>query len=1034
MLNFTKLALRRPVSVLILVLGIAVFGISSIFTTPTELIPDIEMPMLVVFTTYPGAAPQEVESQVTSHLEDAVSTLGGVKNVNSTSMENMSLMVLEMEYGTNMDEAHSNLKNNLDMYASMLPDDASTPTVIEISMDMMSTMALSVSETGDVDLLNYVEDEIIPEFEKLGGVASVTAYGGQNDYIKVELLEERLSQYHLTMSTVASIITAADFSLPAGSIGQGDLNLTLRGGVGYDTAESMRDIPITLPSGNIIHLSDVARIYETSSDASSLSRYNGAENVSIGISKRQSASTFSVTRAVKKTIRELNAANLGVNIDIVYDSSVMILDAILTIAKTLAYGVVLAMAVLFFFLGDWRASLIVGSSIPLSLLITLMAMNVMGFSFNIMSIGGLVIGVGMMVDNSIVVVESCFRTKGQKATLSQSVLEGVRVVVSSIVASTLTTVVVFLPIAFLKGMSGQLFGQLCFTIVFALVASLLAALTIAPLVFLRLSPSERQHAFVRRAMQRIEDAYRRFLPKTLRRKKTVVLVAVLLLVASVAMIPLIGVELLPETDEGTVVVSVNARPGLKLAALDEKLKPIEEMVKSHPDVDRYSLTTQDSSGMSMFSGGSSASATITAYLKSNRAMSTKQVVDQWRDETESLLDCDVGISSSSTTTMMTGGGNIEVNLQATGLDELEVAALQVEELMRANPQILRVSSTISSGNPQAEIVVDPVRASAMGLVPMQVMGTMYNIMNGTKATTLHRNGRDYDVRVEYPSDRFASVSDLAGLSIQNPAGHMVPLLDIATIEYSNSPQSITRKNGRYILTVSGQPATGAPTTLSSEITEQAGNLALPAGVELTRSLQAENQLEEFSSLLRSIAIAVLLVFMVMAMQFESPRFSLVVMICIPFALIGSFGALLATGTTLSLPSLMGFLMLGGIVVNNGILFIDTANRLRIEEGLSPAEALASSGALRMRPIFMTTLTTVLAMIPMAVGSGGNAELMRGMALVIIGGLIASTLLTLLLLPSFYLLSDRETRAQRKLEKRLRREQKAAKKQAEKSKA
>jgi CzcA family heavy metal efflux pump len=1022
-IHLTKLALRRPVSVFIVVLGLIILGVMSLFTTPLELIPDIEMPMLVVYTLYPGAAPQEVESQVTSYIEDAAATLSGVKNVQSSSMENVSLVILEMEYGTNMDEAHSNLKNNLDMYGTQLPEDASAPTVIEINMDMMSTISLSASETGDVDLLYYVEEEILPEFEKLSGVASVSVYGGESDYIKVELIEQKLTQYNLSMSTISSILSTADFSLPAGSIGQGNLDLKMRGGVSYSTAEALREVPITLPTGDVIHLSDVARVYQTTGQTTSLSRYNGAQNVGISISKRQSASTIAVTRAVKKTVQQLNAAQLGVELDVVYDSSDMILDSITTVGQTLLYGALLAMVVLFVFLGDWRASLIVGSSIPVSLLVTLIAMSLMGFSFNILSIGGLVIGVGMMVDNSIVVTESCFRAKLQKPTLLEGVLEGTRVVASSVVASTLTTVVVFLPIAFLKGMSGQLFGQLCFTIVFSLVASLLSALTLVPLIFLRVSPTERENTPAHRIMARVEAAYRGFLPKTLRHKKTVVLIAAALLVLSFVAIPFIGVELLPATDEGTITISVNTRPGLKIELLDEKLKPIEEMIKAHPDVDRYSLSS-GGSGMSMLSGSASASATITVYLKEGRKMSTAQVVDQWREQTDLMLDCDIGISSSSTTTMMAGGSDVEINLQATGLDELEEAAYQVEDLMKANPQILRVASSISSGNPQAEIVVDPIKAGAAGLAPIQVMNSVYTIMNGSEAATLHKGGRDYEVRVEYPENRFASVSDLAGLSIQNAAGYSIPLLDIATIEYSNSPQSIARKNGRYILTVSGQPASGAPTSLSGDISKQAEALSLPAGVEITKSAQAENQIEEFTALLYAIAVAVLLVFMVMAMQFESPRFSLVVMICIPFALIGSFGLLLLTGITLSLPSLMGFLMLSGIVVNNGILFIDTANRLRTEEGLSAQDALCASGVLRMRPIFMTTLTTILAMVPMTMGTG-NAVLMKGMALVIIGGLIASTTLTLLLLPAFYLLFDKQTRAENKRIKKLKKPKSSA---------
>ncbi|MEG1850044.1 MAG: efflux RND transporter permease subunit, partial [Oscillospiraceae bacterium] len=440
---------------------------------------------------------------------------------------------------------------------------------------------------------------------------------------------------------------------------------------------------------------------------------------------------------------------------------------------------------------------------------------------------------------------------------------------------------------------------------------------------------------VHSAMSRLEHGYIAFLPKTLAHKGLVVLTAVVLLIGSVALIPFLGVELLPETDDGSIALNVTARPGLKLDALDEMIRPLEEMVAAHPDVDRYSLSAGSAgltTSMSGLMGGTAASATLTAYLKDDRALSTRALVDRWREETAGLLNCEVSVSAVSTTSMMAGGSDIQISLQGTDLDTLEQTALQAESLMRENPSILQVSSSLSSGKPQVEIVVDPVKASAVGLVPAAVMQNVYQIMEGSEAGTLHQNNRDYSVRVEYPSDRFAAVSDLAGMTISSPMGLEVPLLDIASIEYSSGPQSISRKNSRYLITLSGQPASDAPDSLAADLNAQIAGMEMPFGVELTQSAASEQMQEEFSTLLGAIATAVFLVFMVMAMQFESPRFSIVVMLCVPFALVGSFGLLLLTGGTLSLVSLMGFLMLVGIVVNNGILFIDTTDRLRAEEG------------------------------------------------------------------------------------------------------
>lgn len=1028
----TKLALKRPVSICILLAALIIFGGSAIFSTPLELIPDIDIPMLIVLTTYGGAAPQDVEEQVSQKIEDAASTLEGLKNIQSRSLENISLVILEMEYGTDMQQAHVDLSNNLEMYSRELPDDASTPTIIEMNMNSMPVMVFSATTTGDVDLKYYVEEEIVPELEKLTGVANIDVYGGQEDYISVQLVEEKMKQYRLNMSTVISLVENADFSLPAGSVERGDYDLTLRGGVSYKTADDLKNLPLTLSTGEIIHLSDIANVFQTQKKLDTLSRYNGEQNVTISVTKRQSASTMSVTGALRKAADRINSQNMGVELSVISDQSDTIKSSLSSVAETMIYAVLLSMIVLFIFFGDWRASLIVGSSIPISLLVTLIAMSFMGFSFNVLSLGGLVIGVGMMVDNSIVVIESCFRLKTKNADYKQAALEGAGVVASSILASTITTVVVFLPMAMIQGMSGQLFSQLCFTIVFSLIASLISALTVAPLVFSWLQPIEKEVGLVQKVMDKLATVYSRFLPYTFRHKFIVVLLAVAMLAGSVALVPAIGMELMPEGDEGTIAIDVTTRPGLKVEKLNEKLIPLEEMVRAESDLDRYSLSS--GSSMAAMSGGASASATITAYLKDDRVRTTSEIIDEWRERTKNIVDCDISISSSSQTASMGSSSDIEINLQATGRDELDEAALMVEAFLRKNPYLSHVTSSVSTGDPQAEVIIDSVKASANGLVPAQVMGTLYTIMQGNDAATFHTGGRDYDVIVEYPPERFQTVNDLSSLTVTNAAGLEVPLLDIASIEYSNSPQSITRKNDRYLVTVTGQIASNAPRTIVTDVNAQVAALEFPAGVELTQSANMESQIEELTSLLMATLTGILLVFMVMAIQFESPIFSLIVMFCIPFALIGSFLSLFVAGCKISMPSMMGFLMLGGIVVNNGILFIDTANTMRREQSLSAEDALLTAGMLRMRPIFMTTMTTILSMVPLVVVQGGNAEMMKGMAWVIIGGLITSTILTLLLLPTFFLLVNRgdpEERAARRAEKlaarRLKREEAAAKK-------
>lgn len=998
-MNLTKLTMRRPVSVLIIVLALIVFGIQSMFSAPLELIPEMELPMMLVITNYPGAGPEEVDELVGSVIESAVSTLQGVEDVYSQSQEGSSMVQLMMSYGTNMDMAHTDLQKRIDMYKGALPENAMDPMIIEMSMDMQATISLSVQATGDIDLLNYVEETIKPEFEKLGSVASVEVSGGQKDYISIQLREEDMKQYNLTIENIAQYIAMADFSMPAGSIERGSSELNLRGGVTYNSTDSLRNMPIMLPTGGVIKLTDVADVFEAKKEATSIYRYNGTDTVNINVNKRQSASTIDVSRSVKKAMERLNAQNLGVQISVVSDSSIEILAAIKTVITTLLLGILLSMFVLFLFFGEWKASIIVGSSMPISVLATLIIMEKMGFSFNLISLGGLVIGVGMMVDNSIVVLESCFRCRSQQLSTAEAALEGTQIVTSSIIASTLTTIVVFLPIATMKGMTGQLFTQLGYTIIFALTASLISALTLVPLVFMRMQPKEKDNLWMTRKLNQIGESYGRFLQKTFKHKKMVVVTAVVLLIIAFASLSVVHMELIPSIDQGAISISVKTRPGLNLTKVDEISKTLEQMVSSCDDVDHYSLS----------GGGNGIS--VSVYLKKDRKLSTAEVVDLWREQTQDTVDYTVSVSSFNMADMMSGGGSVQVVLKSTDKEQLKLAANQVVDLMESSDSIISASSSLSDGSPQAEIVIDPIKANAAGLMPAQIISSVSSVMNGKNAASMRQNGREYELWVEYPKETYGSITDLAGFTITNPMGYKIPLLDVAEIKYSNSPQTILKMNNQYTVTITGQPTTAAKVTANTEIMAKVAQMKLPEGVSFMGGFSNEAMMEEFSAMGNAILAAVFLVFMVMAMQFESVKFSLVVMMCIPFSLIGSFGALALSGVTLSMPSLMGLLMLVGIVINNGILFIDTANRYRTS--MDAETALVYAGKTRMRPILMTTLTTVLSMLPMALGIGEGAEIMQGMAVIIIGGLCASTLLTLLLLPAFYLLMNKDKKDKKK---------------------
>ena len=494
-MNLTKLALRRPVSAVLLIIMIIIFGFTSFGDLEQELTPEMETPMLMIMTLYSGAGPEDVEDLVTSPLEDAIASLSDVKTVTSRSAENQSMIMIQYEYGTDMDEAYDKLKKKVDSAQRNLPDSVNTPTIMEMAMDQSDTMNLSI--TGDVPggLYNYVDNNVVPELEKLSGVASVSTYGGQQEYVSITLNSEALQQYDLTMNNVVSAVSSADFSLPAGDVDVGSLNLSVSTGMSYKTLESLKNIPITVGQGQVILLSDIAAISEARKESEMLSRYDGQDTVTVGIAKQQSATAQEVSAAVYKTIDQLQSeAGDSLSITVTSDSYESIKSSLDSVRSTLIIAIIISMVILLLFFGDLKASLITASSMPVSVLIAFIFMKYADFSLNIISMASLVIGVGMMVDNSIVVLESCFRSRAEGKSLYDAAIDGTKAVTASIVASTITTIVVYLPLALINGMSGQLFKPLGFIIAFTMVASLLSAMTIVPLAFYFYQPKEKDTA------------------------------------------------------------------------------------------------------------------------------------------------------------------------------------------------------------------------------------------------------------------------------------------------------------------------------------------------------------------------------------------------------------------------------------------------------------------------------------------------------------------------------------------------------------
>lgn len=994
-MGITRFVLKRPVTVLMALLCLIVFGISSVFNATLEQMPDMDQPMMIIMANYSGASPEDMDELVTQLIEDQVSTLEGVKSMSSTTSEGRSMIMLEYDYDTDMDEAYSDLTKSLNSIRD-LPDDVE-PTVMEMNNNAQASMMLTIANPSQENLYDYVDQKIVPELEKLSTVAEVSTMGGSSEYIKIELMSDMMDQYNVSISDIKSAMSAANLSYPSGSAESGNLDLSVSTLTQHDTLDELLEMPITVSGNKIVYLEDIAVVSYAEEQKGGVSRYNGEETISISLTKQQSSTAMDLSKQVQKVIKSLQNDDDDLTITVARDEADSIQDSLKDVAETMVMAVVISMIIIFLFFGDFKASLIVGSSIPTSILMSLIVMTRAGFTLNIITMSGLVLGVGMMVDNSIVVLESCFRAMDKqqdKGALgyAKAALEGTNIVVASILGSTVTTCVVFIPLVFLNGMSGQMFGAMGYTIVFCMCASLLSAIAIVPLCYMMYKPKERSSAPATRPLTFLQDAYRKIMPVLLKHKAIVMLASVGIIVATVFLASGMQTELMTADDTGTVSVSIETRPGLITEQADAILAEAESIVAAHEDVESYMLRYNNDEG------------TITAYLKDDRKMSTDEVVSQWENEMADLENCTITVEASTSMSMMGRSRGYEAILKGTQYDELQEVSNEIVNELIARDDVKNVHSSIENTAPVVAVKVDPVAASAEGLTAAQIGTMVKQMLDGEEITSLKVDGQEISVKAEYPEDQYKTVPQLERIILKKPSGGYVALSDVAEIYYKDSPSSIEKEDKSYQITIS---ADYVDSSSSAAVKTKIDNEVISPNLTgtIVRGTNSRDRMmqEEFSGLYNAIAVAVFLIFVVMAAQFESPKFSFMVMTTIPFSLVGSFGLLKLTGVSMSMTSILGFLILVGTVVNNGILYVDTVNQYRMEMPLR--KALIEAGATRMRPIMMTSLTTILSMLPMAMAFGSSGSTTQGLAVVNIGGLSVGVLVALFILPVYYALMN-----------------------------
>lgn len=985
---------------LLFLFTLIVFGVNSIFGFKMAYQPAVEMPTYVIMTPYVGAEPEIVDSTISAEVEKIGATISGFTESTCVSEEGMSTVILMFDYDIDKNQTYLDLKTAVDQLT--LPEDAMTPILLQFSFDSAAMMSLSITGSEGEDALTFANDVVVPQVETLLGVADVEVYGGQEDYVRIVVDPTLMNQYGISMNSIGSAVSMYDFEMPVGSLDQGKQTLNVSSGSEIISLAQLQEVTLTTSTGDLIPLKEVAKVMIGAKDADSVSRYDGVDNINIEIINSQDANIPQVASEINKALDNIRANNPNYDIVVTDDSSDLILSTLYSVLQTLGMAVLLCMLVLFIFLGNIRASLIVGSSIPISMVMTLIAMSVAEFELNMVTTNALVIAIGLMVDNSIVVLESIFKVKDRVKSENLNPAEqfkvvafdGCRVVGASVMASTITTIVVYLPLATLGGVSGQMFVQLSYTIVFAMLASLFSATVLVPMFYFLLKPEEKRSP-ITFLMERMERSYVKIVPKVLKYRFLVVLFSLALLVGSFALVLVIPLELMPESDTGKLIFAVEFRSNLKLDEMSALVEPIEELVEKDERIESYQLS---------ISGNK---ATITCFTIEGQG--AKPLVNEYLETTGNMTDMSISISASGDEMMESMVGDMTLilsTLHGYDYDALQAAALDYEEKLYEIDGVSRVTSSLGTwGSAKASIKIDPNKAMDYGTNPVNVAQTLRLAVTGYELGDMDIGLQEYEVMVEYPAGYSDDLHLLMTLPIDTAYGQ-VPLSQMADLVFSDNLQSIKKMNGYYCIDLTIAPVTGANAIVTAAVNELEETVDYGSDIFVGSGPGVDYITDEVTAMVMSNATAVFLVFIVMAMQFESLRFSLMVMCSVTFSFIGSFGLLFLSGQPLTIVALMGVLMLMGIVVNNGILFVDTANQYR-KTCDTLEEALVLSGQVRMRPIIMTTLTTVLSMIPLAFGVGEGADMMQSMGIIIIGGLLASTVLVLFLMPTFYMIISKK---------------------------
>lgn len=1018
----SRFAIKRPVATIILVSVIMILAFFTYSKLSVDLYPEMKFPYAAVITTYPGTGPEEVESQVTKVLEGSLNSLSNVKEIQSVSSSGSSMILISFNWGTDMSAAISDIREKTGMMETFLPSGAETPMVVKMDLDMMPVVQMGVSAGEDMSLAqlqSIAEDVIEPRLSRIGDIAQVRITGGLEREIKVEVDPVKLENYGLTLSQVNQVLQTENFNMSSGKVKEGQREYYVRSLQEFESIDDIKNVAILTNSGNRIYLSDVAAISDSYKDDNQITRVNGKPAVGIHCVKQSDANTVEACEAVKAEMEKIQK-ELGKDLDvqIIMDQSKYIRDTLKSTQRMMLEGGILAILVLFIFLRNARSTLIVFTSIPLSIITTFILMYFNNSTINVITLGGLALGVGRMVDDSIVVFENIYRHRSLGLPPMEAALTGSSEVGSAVIASTVTIMSVFFPILFAEGIAGVLFKPLAITVSFAIFCSLMVALTVVPLMSSRMLTDKSMQPQITKGklaqwlnamgswLDGLGEKYKVLLGWALSHRKQVVISVTLLMLGSLALIPFIGAEFMPKMDSGEISVSIETDKGSLLKDTDETVALIESRIKSIPEVVTIFSSIGSTSNMLFNTGTQNDRATLYIKLvpKDERNKDVDTIAEEIRNKISNIAGAKIKVSATDASSMGDTGGPINVQVRGDDLEVLEQISAQITEIVRNVQGTREVTSSLDEGNPEVQVRVDRKRAATYGLTPRQIAGEIQNAMLGTVASTYKDEGEEYDIRVRYSPQNHKELDYLENLTILNSAGAVVRLSQVADFSMEPGPVQINRLDRVRTATISGYLLNRDLNSVMKDIQARVDKLKLPAGYQVEYGGQNKDMVESFSSLAVALLLAIILVYAVMAIQYESFFNPFVIMFSVPTAIIGVILGLLLTGNSLSVPAFIGIIMLVGIVVANAIVLVDYLKRLR-DSGMERNAAIVEAGRVRLRPILMTALATILAMLPLALGRGEGSESEAPLAIVIIGGLIVSTLITLVLVPVVYSIFD-----------------------------